>query len=400
MIAILADDLTSALDGAAPFAACGRSARVLLHPNALAGPHSSDVLAIDLDTRFVSPLRAQARFRHAAQALRHAPVLLKTIDSTLRGHLSAETCGALDGAGRQLALVAPAFPAAGRTTQQGRQWLHGMPLEQTVFASDPRTPITSSVVIARMGGPRGVPAQRLRIHDATTDADLDAVVATTGLRRPDLLWVGSPGLASALARAHGAPPCPAHPARHTSPPHLGRPRCTLVVVGSLHPANGGQVEELQRAGIPVVRLPPPPGEPGLAMAALQALQNVLAQALATHPVVCLTSATPPGHTPPPAHGFSAQPAQQLAWLAGQCAAQWDGLVATGGDTARRVIEVLQATHLDLLGEVAPGVPYGALQLPTRTLAFATKAGGFGQPDTLRRCIEQLHTLPTTEIPSP
>ena len=49
MIAILADDLTSALDGAAPFAACGRSARVLLHPNALAGTHSSDVLAIDLD---------------------------------------------------------------------------------------------------------------------------------------------------------------------------------------------------------------------------------------------------------------------------------------------------------------------------------------------------------------
>lgn len=397
MIAILADDLTSALDGAAPFAACGRSARVLLHPCALGQQHTTDVLAIDLDTRFLPPHRAQAGFRRAAQALRHVPVLLKTIDSTLRGHLGAETLGALDGSGRQQALVAPAFPAAGRTTEQGCQRVHGMPLEQTVFASDPRTPVTSSVVMARMGGEHGVHAQRLSIHDAATDADLDAIVATTGLYRPDLLWVGSPGLAGALARAHGAPTRPAAP---TSPPRLRRPRRTLVVVGSLHPANGDQVEELRRAGIPVVRLLPPLGEPGLATATLQALLTTLAQALAAHPVVCLTSTPAPGHHPPPRTGFSAQPAQQLAWLAKQCAAQWDGLVATGGDTARRVIEALQATHLDLLGEVAPGVPYGALQLPTRTLAFATKAGGFGQPDTLRRCIEQLHTLPPTEFSTP
>lgn len=400
MIAILADDLTSALDGAAPFAACGRSARVLLHPGAMAGQNSADVLAIDLDTRFAAPLHAQAEFRRAAQALRHAPVLFKTIDSTLRGHLGAETCGALEGSGRQQALVAPAFPAAGRTTQHRRQWLHGAPLEQTVFASDPRTPVASSVVMDRMGGSHGVPAQRLHIHDAATDADLDAIVASTGLYRPDLLWVGSPGLAAALARAHGAPTRPVHPARRTSPPQLRRPQRILVVVGSLHPANGGQVERLQRAGIPVVCLTPALGEPGRAKASLQALQITLAQALATHPVVCLTSAPPPGHQPPPHPGFSAHPAQQLAWLAGQCAAQWDGLVATGGDTARRVVEALQATHLDLVGEVAPGVPYGALQLPTRTLAFATKAGGFGPPDTLRSCIAQLHALPTPEFPTP
>jgi uncharacterized protein YgbK (DUF1537 family) len=59
--------------------------------------------------------------------------LFKKMDSILRGQPAAEI-GALLGALRQagqptMAVVAPAFPATGRTTVSGRMWLQGAPLE-------------------------------------------------------------------------------------------------------------------------------------------------------------------------------------------------------------------------------------------------------------------------------
>src|SRR5690606_30325268 len=38
-----------------------------------------------------------------------------------------------------------------------------------------------------------------------------------------------------------------------------------------------------------------------------------------------------------------------------------GLVLTGGDIASRVLQALQATTVDVLGEVDPGIPFGRLQ---------------------------------------
>lgn len=391
LIAVLADDLTSALDGAAPFAARGLSVRVVLRASAIT-PGSADVLAVDLDSRFLRPGVAQRRFHGAAQRLRSAALVYKTVDSTLRGNLGAEAQGALAGAGRQRAEVAPAFPAAGRTTVQGLQRVQGMPLEHTVFASDPRTPVTTSNVAERM---HGLPPDGMRVHDATHDHDLDAIVAAVGWQRPGVLWVGSPGLAAALARALPAMPIPGTQGRPAAVagrlPAAPAPRpCrrVLVVVGSLHPANQAQVDGLAHAGVPVIGLPVDTGSP-FDPAPLAAR---VAQALARHPVVCLASPRmADAATGTPA---CAAPALQLAQLVVRCAPHFDALVATGGDTARRMVDALRARSLDLLGEVEPGVPFGMLRLQGRQIPFSTKAGGFGSADTLLRCVQLLQSLPT------
>ena len=187
MIAILADDLTSALDGAAPFAARGLNACVMLRlPDAAL--QGAEIVAFDLDSRFVSPEQAEQRFRHAAACVKRARLIYKTVDSTLRGDLGPETRGALTGSGRRLAIVAPAFPDAGRTVD-GRQYVDGVALEQTAFARDPKNPIVTGYVMERMAG---LERTRFQVFDAADNGELDEVVRRIGIAEP-VVWVGSPG---------------------------------------------------------------------------------------------------------------------------------------------------------------------------------------------------------------
>lgn len=366
MILVLADDLTSALDGAAPFAEHGLRARVLLDRDASEGA-GAEVDALDLDTRFAEPDRAYARFVKVAGRAGASTIVYKTVDSTLRGNVAAEVAGALDGAGRTRALFAPAFPAGGRTTVDGRQLLDGMPLERTVFARDVRNPVLTGSIAALFDGA----ADRIDIRDARSDADLDAIVAGEP-RTEEVLWVGSPGLAGALARKLGKGQAPA--ARAGAP--AGR---VLVVVGSLHPANADQIDELQRAGTPVVRLTEDEGDDDdAARAARHGLQ--------TERTTCLVSPRVADTRAPDA---AERMTRRLGAVAAAIAEDYDGLVVTGGDTARRVVDALRARSIELSGQVLPGVPYGTLVLTDGEIGFAAKAGGFGDRTALGQCVRLL-----------
>jgi hypothetical protein len=61
-----------------------------------------------------------------------------------------------------------------------------------------------------------------------------------------------------------------------------------------------------------------------------------------------------------------------------------GLFATGGETARGLLERAGATGISLGGEIEPGVPWGTT-LGEITLPIVTKAGAFGNNRTLLRC---------------
>lgn len=65
-IAILADDLTSAGDGAAPFRRAGHDARILLTAPASVPRHAVGVSAVDLGSRVLDEKAAASRTRRAA----------------------------------------------------------------------------------------------------------------------------------------------------------------------------------------------------------------------------------------------------------------------------------------------------------------------------------------------
>ena len=65
-----------------------------------------------------------------------------------------------------------------------------------------------------------------------------------------------------------------------------------------------------------------------------------------------------------------------------------GIVVTGGDGARALVDALDASAINLRDEVVTGVPIGTLVGgPADGLAVVTKAGGFGDDNALVQAVE-------------
>lgn len=361
MTGIVADDLTSATDAAMAFLSRGDQ------PLIQCGSHNMPegrVVAVDTDSRAASESAAAERTGHAIRALAQRPILMKTVDSTLRGHARAEIAAAFHASGRKRLVLAPAFPAAGRVTRDGVQLVHGVPVDRSPYASDPvhpaRTarladlidPALGQSLILRPDTPDTGEA-RVLILDAATQSDLNHQVAR--LADPSAtLWVGSPGLALALAAltpqaTHGA-----------GPPTLARR--LLIVAGSANPVTHAQCDQLVAAGIQM----------GADLAEMRAGTGA----------ICL--AMPRGWVPE-------APLAQLTDQAAVALAQgtFDGVIATGGETMAAILQRLGVTEFHLTQELEPGFPAGLAQIAGRPLVLAMKAGGFGTEQTLLRATQAL-----------
>jgi len=143
-IAILADDLTSAGDGAGPFRQAGHDARILLTTPASVPRHAAGVTAVDLGSRVLDEEAAASRTGRAAHLFAGSELLFKTVDSTLRGHVAAEVRAAWAGSRRRAVVIAPAFPAEGRVTVEGVQYVRGVPVHESDYARDPVHPVRCS----------------------------------------------------------------------------------------------------------------------------------------------------------------------------------------------------------------------------------------------------------------
>ena len=259
---IIADDLTGACDVAAEMLPW--PAGVVVHP--AAGAAAPGVLNVrNTQSRTLPPAEAARRVGAALADLRSgwSGIVLKKIDTGLRGPIGAEIDAAMDVLGVTDAFVLPAIPEVGRTTEQGCQLIGGVPVHRTAFARDPQNPIRDASVPAAVGATSrrhaaviGLGAVRGRddfdgavdaaraggatvfVCDAETDADLERAVRRLLSRPRPLLLVGSTGLARALRRVLGTE----HGGRPRGGPTAATGSGVLVVAGSAHPATRAQVE--------------------------------------------------------------------------------------------------------------------------------------------------------------
>jgi D-threonate/D-erythronate kinase len=390
-VAIIADDLTGALDAAAPLRRQGFRATVALGPQYLADALHADVVAVTTESRAADdpgPVLAQTVVALSADQL-----LFKKIDSTLRGPIAAELRHLLDLTGRRAAVVAPALPQQGRALVHGFLVLDGRATDRhlpTILAASglPTTDIRLAVVRDPRSFHRALErASReaaLIVVDAETDDDLQAIALAVGALPAPPLLAGSAGLAAWLPVVGKLKPVE----RLTHTKAIEGP--VLWAFGSANQRTHQQIAELRSVGVTSVAFDPRIGD---ASSTIALGVDVLASG---HDLVMSVV--------PPMDSIEAMPlpqqravAQRLARVVAAMVARThvDALVMGGGDTAYAVCDALGIRRLELIDEVLPGLPLSeGTTSAGHVIRCITKAGGFGTPDALRHVYATLHGVST------
>lgn len=397
-VLVLADDFTGANDAGVCLAEVGMRVEVAFDARQQS---SAQALILNSDSRALSAANASQRIASLLQDAitdRHPRWIVKKLDSTLRGNVGSELEAAMRTLGSPVAVLAPAYPAAGRVTDGGKCYVNGLLLTDTEFASDPKTPVQQADIAALTGLqstmkcesvtaetlPQALAVRektlRVLIVDAQTDDDLDTIIAVVARSKTRLLLAGSAGICEALAR---------HMQRYPSGP-------LLAVVGSMSEIAQRQIAALgARPRVVHVEIDVQHAFTGERTFDAQAIAVAIRQG--NH---CVVSTPSDAQTRAgidaqcQRHGIArAQLGEQICRHLAQLVelalenCQPGALYLSGGDVAIAVATRLQATGFHITGRVAQCVPYGFFLGSRWQRPVMTKAGGFGSETTLREVVD-------------
>lgn len=271
------------------------------------------------------------------------PALYWKTDSTLRGPIGACFDALLKLLPRRMLVYVPAYPEMGRTVREGVLFVNGIPVEQTAFASDPRSPVRRSNVREAIAEHCGFPVylaasagelgERLNeeapgviVCDADTGEQVGDLIAVCRDAAPAPIVAGPAGGIRSWA---GGPGCPTR--KRALMPPVER---WLLICGSKHPVSHDYCEEARGLGLEVWSMPRG------ALSQADEKLTAMAQRAAAHPA--------------------------------------DGMMIFGGDTALAVWSAMGVRRLQPLGELLPGVAVSQ----AAGKIFVSKAGGFVAPGLL------------------
>ncbi len=418
MLAVIADDITGATDTGAQFKKQGLRVMVLTDVLLLHKVTGLvDVIVLDVESRGDKPSLAYVKVREAVRVLKEAglEVVYKKMDSTLRGNIGSELEAVMDETGARFTVLAPAFPRNNRTTVGGHQLVCGVPVDETEFGKDSATPVKESHIptllrnqmkrkvgyISLATVSEGVEALRKEflkqmmngnevvVVDAITQVDMRTIAEALQAPSPIGLACGSAGFAEELSKFLSLKPD--YP--------------VLIIVGSVSLVSRKQVAKLRKVlNTQVFEL-----DPHRVIAGGEVLEGELrrvvgeaVEVLDRRRDVVVTSASfkesadylkektlefgmkevDVGKGVSKALGYIADAIvekSKIAWV-----------ILTGGETAVEAYKAMKALGLMIEGEVLPGVTMSRLVGGKHEgLGVVTKAGGFGEDDTIVKAVEYL-----------
>lgn len=366
---VIADDLSGAAECGAEFTPPGGSACLRLAPApSMAGAVARAATVVwDLDARDTLPVLPVGVVTSMALARR----TYVKIDSLLRGNWAALVAAVVRATGRP-ALMCPALPRLGRGLRDGRIDLasgHALAhyagsavdgLRQEGLAAGHHRLDASGDRALREGLLAALRRHAVTVVDANADDQLDAMARVLESLPDAFVAIGSAGLAGALARTLSigrglCTPCPMKP--------------MAVLIGSRTGPAREQLAQLARASGQPVRWWRP-GR-GVEVPASGAVHAGPLHLYATRPD---DSAVPAGRNL--TRDFVDAVLAQSPPV--------DTYVATGGETARALCDALGMNHLDIVGQLEPGVCLARLPLSEGAKHLVIKSGSFGDPSTLVR----------------
>ena len=322
-VAIIADDLTGALDTSTPFVRHGMSVAVAVSVESVAEALASrpQVLAVNTASRNM-PVEAAARAVTKAAATllrdRRPGIIFKKVDSRLKGNIGAETAALAEMLGLARVVVAPAVPDQQRFARGGAVVGRGMDAPLAI------APLFSGLKL------------QTDIRDAESDGDLDRIVAEGAW--DCTLAVGARGLGAAFARLLGSKGM-------TEPRCRLDPQATLFAFGSTDPITLAQIDAI-RPFADIVEGP---------------AGNLPAPLSSRLPVVLNTAAV----CAAPSETVAGRFAEGVARFIDAC--RPSALVMGGGDTTLAILRRLGAGVLHPVGEAAPGLPAFDIEFGSGTL---------------------------------
>ena len=419
---IVADDFTGANDVGVALASSGVETQVLLTPEVLSDKGTA-VRIICTDSRDLDKQDAKAELAQISKRFHlaeHQTLLIKKVDSTLRGNVGSEIEALID-TGYDLAIVAIAAPIAKRKTVNGLCYVNDTPLSETEFASDPKSPITSSRIVDILGSQttsemseylqsdhNNDPHEqhfnkfyesgtRIVVCDANSNKDLlDLYQAAAKLSIPTV-FVTTGELTQAIVDNTSTP---TPETNHTQGP-------VLAIIGSMSQTTFKQTQFLLDNKIAqVVELELEALLSSDCESYLQAKSSEAIQWLNSNHNCVIRSCKDPEIR----HELSAIAAQHnlsqkalaehvrncLAELATQIIATLEptqklgGMILCGGDIAIATAQKLNAPTYNVGGIVADCVPWGTLDSELTQFPIFTKAGGFGDASTFSKVIQHLN----------
>ncbi len=354
-VAIIADDLTGALDTGAPFVEAGLKVVVAIEVGVLgdALSRTPDVVVVNTASRALPPDQAAQRIEAVLAVLGPArpAILFKKIDSRLKGNVAAESLALGRAAGRGTIVIAPAIPDQQRFTINGAVSGRGVEVPLPIRPLFPANSFS------------------IDVHDASSDGDLDELVRHIDWSAA--IAVGARGLGSAIARslARSTPSIPA----------FSPSEDTLFAFGSRDPITAAQIAYLTNRCQTVLVVEAPDGD-------------LAAKAIMQLPAIVQCS----GEQTARPEEVAARFAQGVRDMVERMKPEM--VLMGGGDTALAILKELDARVLIPNGEIEAGIPWFEIEdAHGRTIRCAVKSGGFGNINSLLKLVpENLLSQTTSE----
>ena len=391
---VVADDYTGAVETAAKFMNGGYRTAVTLDSGSLGSLRKYSVVAVDTETFFSSPERAGGKLENVAHDLmpwKDSTVFFKRIEPGLRGNVGPEVQALAREMGFDTIIVVSAFSRSRRAIEEGTVYLdkHERMSSLTVTTSQSASSAATVALLAQAGlNPTEIPADQIRsgrtaeivakegcyCFDAENDEDLRMIVRGVLKARPakEVLWVGSVGLAEALATA---------------------PKPFVFVVGTAHPRSVRQARQLlengfvQTVGVSAAGIGTDRAAEALVRAAdeaeplLRCGQSILLIAT-TEEKRFVRGEYPNGDI----EGFMDLMADTVREIMGRT--KIGGLCVTGGDCAVRIAQRVKAENVALEREIQEGITLLSLSGgPFDRLPMISKSGSLGGERALVHCME-------------
>lgn len=421
-LGVIADDITGANDTAVQFAKHNISSFVKIDTQQKEiGKEMADVIVVDTDSRDITPEEAYFKVKTACEALQNSGIkhIYKKVDSTLRGNLGAEIEATAKVLQSELVVIAPAFPQNNRITVGGYHLLNQVPIELTEIAHAPKSPVTESriIVLLRqqtaekigfislsvlMEGQKAVKeaiqnclaqGEKWIVFDAVQDEHLALIVAAAK-EYAGVLWVGSAGLAEQLPDVYEW-------TKKVKVKVDSAQGAVLVVAGSVSKITQRQMQEvLNLPNTELVKIDVASLIRNKAEEIERSIQKAKAWLDEGKDILLASAVTDEDVLEAVAigkdYGLSGpEVSEETAAALGDVAKgltnyKLAGMVLTGGDTAIHVCRALSAEAIEVLEEVAVGIPLGCLVGgECGGLKVVTKAGAFGNDESLVLAIKAI-----------